>query len=127
MFYIREFELGDEVEIYQLFYDTVHYVNRRDYTEEQVNLWAPKIPDISQWRVSLKENYSFVAINKEDNKIIGFSDLEKNGYLNRGYVHYNYQRQGVGKALLQIRENKARELGIKKLFSEVSITAKAFF
>jgi N-acetylglutamate synthase-like GNAT family acetyltransferase len=30
-------------------------------------------------------------------------------------------------ALLQKIENKAKELGIKRLYSEVSITAKSFF
>ncbi|MBI2786779.1 MAG: GNAT family N-acetyltransferase [Legionella longbeachae] len=127
MFYIREYEVGDELEIYQLFYDTVHHINRSDYTEEQVNIWAPKDPNLSQWQISLQENYSFVAIDKEDNKIIGFADLEKNGCLYRGYVHKNYQGRGIGKALLNVREKKARELGIRKLFSEVSITARPFF
>lgn len=126
MFYIREFKVGDELEIYQLFYDTVHHVNTRDYTEEQVNIWAPEKPDMTQWQTTLNENYTFVAISKENKAIIGFSDLEKNGYLNRGYVHKNFQGQGVGDALFKAIENKARELGLKKLFSDVSITAKPF-
>lgn len=126
MFYIREFKVGDELEIYQLFYDTVQHVNTRDYTEEQVNNWAPEKPDMSKWQKTLNDNYTFVAISKENKTIIGFADLEKTGYLNRGYVHKNFQGQRVGEALLMAIENKARELGIKKLFSDVSITAKFF-
>ncbi|WP_454785823.1 GNAT family N-acetyltransferase [Legionella sp. WA2024007413] len=126
-FYIRAYEQGDEAEIYQLFYDTVHYVNCRDYNKEQLDVWAPKNPDLSQWRKSLAENYTFVAIDKKNGKILGFSDLEKNGYLNRGYVHKDYQNQGIGKALLEVREHLAIALGIPKLFADVSITAKAFF
>ena len=38
---IREYRKEDLGEVMQLFYDTVHTVNRRDYTEEQVNAWAP--------------------------------------------------------------------------------------
>jgi N-acetylglutamate synthase-like GNAT family acetyltransferase len=119
--------MGDELEIYQLFYDTVHYVNRKDYTQEQVDTWAPKNPDMEKWRTTLKENDTFVAVNQEDSRIIGFADLEKNGYLNRGYVHKDFQRQGVGKSLLRAREEQARVLGLKILFSDVSITAKPFF
>lgn len=127
LFYIREFIIGDEKEIYQLFYETVHHINSKDYTEEQINIWAPKYPDLDSWQSSLAKNYSFVAIDNKDGKIIGFSDLEKNGHLNRGYVHKDYQGQGIGKALLNVREVKAKQSGIKKLFAEVSITAKPFF
>ncbi|BCZ97761.1 GNAT family N-acetyltransferase [Legionella pneumophila serogroup 1] len=126
-FYIRAYKLGDEAEIYQLFYDTVHHINCKDYTEEQLDTWAPRNPDLSSWANSLSKNHSFVAIHAESNRIIGFADLEENGCLNRGYVHKDYQGQGIGKSLLLARENRARELGIKQLFSEVSITAKPFF
>lgn len=126
-FYIRSFEPGDKVEIYQLFYDTVHCINCQDYTEKQLNAWAPKVPDLSQWRKSLAKNYSFVAVDKNSGKIIGFSDLEENGCLNRGFVHKDYQRQAIGKALLDVCKEKAIALDIKKLFSDVSITAKPFF
>jgi GNAT superfamily N-acetyltransferase len=126
-FYIRTFEPGDEAEIYQLFYDTVHYVNCKDYTKEQLDVWAPKNPDLPEWQKSLVKNYTFVAIDKESDKIIGFSDLEETGYLNRGYVHKDYQKHGIGKALLEAREHTAIALGISKLFSDVSITAKPFF
>ncbi|HHT9776948.1 TPA: GNAT family N-acetyltransferase, partial [Legionella pneumophila] len=126
-FYIRAYKLGDEAEIYQLFYDTVHHINCKDYTEEQLDTWAPRNPDLSSWANSLSKNHSFVAIHAESSRIIGFADLEENGCLNRGYVHKDYQGQGIGKSLLLARENRARELGIKQLFSEVSITAKPFF
>ncbi|MHA3089605.1 GNAT family N-acetyltransferase [Legionella pneumophila] len=126
-FYIRAYRMGDEAEIYQLFYDTVHCINSKDYTEEQLDTWAPKNPDLSSWANSLSKNHSFVAVDAESSEIIGFADLEENGCLNRGFVHKNYQGQGIGKALLLARENRARELGIKQLFSEVSITATPFF
>ena len=126
-FYIRTFKLGDEADIYQLFYDTVHSVNAKDYTKEQLDTWAPKNPDLSEWKKTLNKNHTFVAIDKENGKIIGFSELKENGCLNRGYVHKDYLKQGIGTALLEAREQKALALGISKLFSEVSITAKPFF
>lgn len=127
MFYIRAFKIGDEEDIYQLFYDTVHTINRRDYSEQQLDIWAPEFPDIIKWQRTLSTNYTFVAIDPNDDKIIGFSDLEKNGYLNRGYVHKDYQRQGIGTALLKVREVKAKELGIIQLVTDASITARDFF
>lgn len=126
-FYIRAFEANDTQEICQLFYDTVHNINCNDYTQEQLDAWAPKNPNVFEWQKSLTKNYTFVAIALENNKIIGFADLEENGHLNRGYVHKDYQNQGIGKALLEAREHKAITLGIVTLFSDVSITAKPFF
>lgn len=126
-FYIREYLPGDETAIYQLFYDTVHHINCKDYTQEQLAVWAPLTPDLTSWKNSLLKNHSFVAVAVGSNQIIGFADLEENGCLNRGYVHKDYQGKGIGKALLFAREAKAKELGIKQLYSDVSITAKPFF
>jgi hypothetical protein len=41
--------VGDEAEIYQLFYDIVHNINRKDYAEEQLKAWTPQNPDLSSW------------------------------------------------------------------------------
>ena len=126
-FEIREYRLGDEVAIYQLFHDTVHHVNSKDYTQEQLDAWAPALPDLNLWKNSLSGNYAFVAVATGSNHIIGFADLDENGCLYRGFVHKNHQRQGVGKALLFAREARARQLGMKQLYSDVSITARPFF
>lgn len=125
-FYIRAYKPGDEAEIYQLFFDTVHHINCRDYTEEQLNAWAPEIFDLESWARSLSKNYSLVALDSTTNQLIGFVDLEENGYIDRGYVHKDFQGQGIAKALYLALEIRAKEQGIKQLFSDVSITAKLF-
>lgn len=124
MFKIRKFIPGDEVELYQLFYDAVHTINAKDYVKEQLNAWAPKEGDLHKWRESLSANHTFVAIEEQSGKIVGFADLRKDGYIDRGYVNKDYKARGVGKALLKAIEAKALELGIKELYSDVSITAK---
>ena len=126
-FMLREFRLEDAQETYQLFFDTVHHVNIKDYNKEQCDIWAPADKNIEEWGDSLAKNYSYVAVDEHSLAIIGFSDIEASGYLNRGYVHKGYQGQGIGRALLNIREDKARELGLKRVFSNVSETAKSFY
>lgn len=37
---IREYQERDILEIIKLFYETVHTINVKDYTIEQVNAWA---------------------------------------------------------------------------------------
>ena len=122
---IRTYETSDTEAIMQLFYDTVHEVNIRDYTQEQVDAWAPTNMDADLWTDSLKHKYSYVA--EEGTQIIGFGELEDNGHIDRFYCHKDFQGKGVGTQILQQIESKARSLGIQKLFTEASITAKPFF
>lgn len=124
---IRTYQDRDAKATYQLFYDTVHNINSKDYNEQQLNVWAPYDKDISQWNDSLKRNKSFVAEDIDTNLIVGFCDMKETGYLNRGYVHKDYQGQGIGSLLLQCREHEAKKLKLNKVFSHVSITARPFF
>ena len=39
---IREYKSADCLETMRLFFDTVHTVNRADYTQEQLDAWAPE-------------------------------------------------------------------------------------
>ncbi|MEH1816648.1 MAG: GNAT family N-acetyltransferase [Nostoc sp.] len=121
---IRIYEIADTKEIMKLFYDTIHEVNIRDYTEEQVAAWAPANMDIEVWIKSLGSKFTYVA---EEDKIIGFGELEANGHIDRFYCHKDFQRKGVGKKILEQIELKANSLGVEKLFTEASITAKPFF
>ena len=102
---IRPYILYDCKEIMQLFYDTVHVINKKDYTEAQLNAWAPEKPDEEHWEKVLREHYSIVA--ELDNQIVGFSDMDDTGYLDHLFVHKDYQGQGIGTALLNKLESYA--------------------
>lgn len=118
---IREYQPSDCKELAELFYNTVHTVNARDYTKEQLEVWATGMVDLEGWNQSLQENYSIVAL--DDKLIIGFGDIDKNGYLNRLYVHKDYQGKGVATAICDRLEKKVR----KKVITHSSITARCFF
>ncbi len=122
---IREYEEKDLNSIIKLFYDTVHFINIKDYTQEQVNVWAPENIDENLWNKSLLKHYSIVF---EDNGIIkGFCDCDNEGYIDRLYVHKDFQNQGIGKKLIENVEKYILENGVCKLYSYVSITAIPFF
>ncbi|WP_418875909.1 GNAT family N-acetyltransferase [[Ruminococcus] torques] len=96
--FVRGYQMSDCKEITELFYNTVHTINAKDYTKEQLDVWATGQADLEKWNQSLQEHYSIVAI---DNKIIvGFGDIDKDGYLDRLFVHSNYQGKGVAKIKL---------------------------
>ena len=122
---VRMYRSEDCKEIVELFYNTVHSVNAKDYNKAQLDAWAPKDINISKWDKSLLEHYSIVI---EDNSIIiGFGDLDINGYFDRLYVHKDYQGAYVATRIVNEIEKYAQENRIKIITTHSSITAKPFF
>ena len=119
---IREYQSADCGEIVELFYNTVHTVNAQDYRKEQLDVWASKNIDIAKWDQSLMAHYAFVAL--EDGIIVGFGDIDTSGYLDRLYVHKDYQGRGIATDICDKLEAIVRE---KKIVVHASITAKGFF
>lgn len=122
---IRRYAPVDLPEIYQLFYDTVHQVNRADYSQSQLDAWAPQMMDRARWEASLEDHETWVAW--EDGRIAGFGDLGEGGYLDRLYVQKDFLRRGVASAILDRLEQTALRQGYGRIFTEASITARPFF
>lgn len=105
-----------------LFYQTVHAINRKDYTHKQLDVWAPAHPNLAVWHASLKANHTLLAI--QDGLLIGFGDIEPSGYFNRLFVHHAHQRKGIATALCDRLEPCAQG---RRITVHASITAKPFF
>lgn len=56
--------------------------------------------------------------------MIGFGDMTETGFIDRLYVHKDYQRKGVASLLLKRLEEEARKLGIAELTMEASLLLK---
>lgn len=118
---IREYQPSDCKEITELFYHTVHTINARDYTKEQLNAWATGKVDLERWNRSLQANFSLVAV--EQGNIVGFGDIDKTGYLDHLFVHKDYQRKGIATAICDRLEQTIPGT----ITTHASITAKPFF
>ena len=118
---IRKYQPSDCKELTNLFYNTVHSVNAKDYTKEQLDVWATGTVDLKEWDKSFTEHYTVVAI--DNNIIVGFGDIDKTGYLDRLYVHADYQGKGVATAIC----NRLEQAVQGKITTHASITAKPFF
>ena len=123
---LRRYRTSDCEEMADLFCDTVHSVNAEDYTEEQLNAWAPGKVNLKEWDKSFQEHVTAVAVEKKNGaeRIIGFGDMDSKGYLDRLYVHKDYQRQGVATAICDELE---RAVKAGKYTTHASITARPFF
>lgn len=118
---IRLYQPTDCAELAKLFYDTVHTVNAQDYIKEQLYVWATGNVDLEKWNQSFQEHYSVVATDAD--AIVGFGDIDGTGYLDRLYVHKDYQRKGIASAICD-----KLELAIRgRIITHASITARAFF
>lgn len=119
--YIRLYQQSDCKELTELFYNTVHTVNAKDYTKEQLNVWATGQVDLEKWNLSLQEHYSVVAV--ENNIIVGFGDIDKTGYLDHLFVHADYQGKGIATSICDQLEQVVQE----NITMHASITARPFF
>ena len=122
---IRDYREGDAPEIVRLFYGTVRSVNRADYSDEQVEAWAPAVPDPDEWHDRMAGRETLVA--EEGGEVVGFVELEYDGRLDMLYVRKDAVGRGVGRRLYEAVERKARGQGLGWIFTEASITARPFF
>ncbi len=122
---VRKYKKGDEKAIWQIKHDTIRKVNINDYSEQQVQAWAPDIYDEERWTKRINEMNPFVA--EIDGIIVGYANIQSDGYVDHFFCHFEYQGQGVGKSLMQSILDKAQAEGINRLYSHGSITAKPFF
>lgn len=119
---VREYQSSDSKELAELFYNTVHSVNARDYAKEQLDVWATGKVDLEKWNQSFREHYTIVAV--KDEIIVGFGDMDiLSGYLDRLYVHKDYQGKGIATAICNKLEKEAEG----KIFTHAAITARPFF
>ena len=122
---LREYKPSDCAFMAKLFYDTVHTVNAKDYTNEQLDAWATGSVDLKAWNLSFAAHNTLIA--EIDGKIAGFADMDKTGCLDKLYIHKEYQRRGIAAALVNELERRARQAGLSRFETYASITAKPFF
>lgn len=119
---IRAYRPEDCPKLAKLFYDTVHTVNAADYTPEQLSAWATGEVDLAAWNASFLAHHTVVA--EQDGVIAGFGDMDASGYLDRLYVHRDYQRCGIATAICDALENASNAA---EFTTHASITARPFF
>lgn len=122
---LRKYKPSDCALMTKLFYDTVHTINAKDYTNEQLNAWATGSVDLKVWNNSFLAHNTLVAVINEE--IVGFADMDNTGYLDKLYVHKDFQRRGIATALVNELERCAQKQGIFNFKTYASITARPFF
>jgi putative acetyltransferase len=125
MIELREFRSGDEPALRAVFESAIHGTARRDYSQLQVDTWAPRSHDVAAWVARVQGIQPFVATI--DGRVVGYADVQASGYIDHFYVASEAGGQGVGGALMRRILARADELGLVELTSHVSLTAQPFF
>jgi putative acetyltransferase len=122
---IRLYQPSDLASLIALFRETVRKINGRDYSDQQVQAWAPDEIDPRQWMQRFQTKA--VRVAELDGAPVGFVALARDGQIDMLYVHVDHQGQGIASALLGSAEAWARTRGLARLFTEATITARPFF
>lgn len=122
---IRPFEPGDAPALYQVFHSAIHEVASDHYSPEQIRAWAPDAPDPVRWARRMSGIQPFIA--EAAGEILGYADLQPDGYIDHFFVSGRHPRRGVGRGLMQHLHQLARARGIAQLSADVSLGAEAFF
>lgn len=121
----RKYKTSDCSYMAKLFYDTVHKINAKDYSKEQLNVWATGNVDLLMWDKSFSEHNTVIV--EENGIIVGFGDMDKSGYLDRLYVHFEYKNKGIATSIVNELENEALTNNVSTFTVHASITSKSFF
>ena len=125
MIELREFRLGDEASLHAVFESAIHEVAIRDYTQEQVDAWAPRDWNRAAWATRMQGIAPVVAVR--DGAIVAYADVQSGGYIDHFFVAAVAGGHGIGGMLMRRIHERAAELAIAVLSSDVSLTAQPFF
>lgn len=117
---LRRFEKSDFKSVSELFYETVHTVNAKDYSKEQLFAWAKDKDSLNTRQADLLKQKTLIA--EIDGVTVGFGSIDKSGCLDMLFVHKDLQGQGIATALCNCLEQ-----GFSTVKTYASITAMPFF
>lgn len=122
---IRRYRRSDLGAVLELFHDTVHTIGARDYSQDQLDAWAPAAVDKEIWHERLSTAMTYVA--EEYRILVGFGSLTSDGWIDTIYTRKSFQRRGVATAILKKLTEDAVAFHFPVVRVASSITAKRFF
>lgn len=123
--HLRPYRDDDAAPTLAVFRRAVTLLASRDYTAEQVAAWAS--PDIDPVVWAERRAASRTQVAESGGRVVGFTDVDEDGYVDMLFVDPDAARQGVGSALLSWARATAVELGAHELTTNASLTARPVF
>ena len=121
---IRKATPADAAEICSVHIASILGLCDRSYSKEQIDAWIePLVPGL--YLPAMEKFTFFVA---EQDHILGFSMLDVEGAeLNAIYLHPDAVGRGIGRRLLELAEQLARQRSVKILRLKATLNAVGFY
>ena len=122
---IRAYRPVDAPLLAKLFFDSIRQGAATAYTKEQIEAWAPGVPESTDWAARLDRQRVVVA--EDDDGMAGFMTLDNSGYIDLAFVRPDRIGSGVGSLLYNHIEQAASAGGMSQLTSQASELARLMF
>lgn len=123
MITVSVYKEGMEQDLWEVFYTAIRLGCAGHYTSAQLQAWAPDEFNLQVFAEKMHSLQPYVA--RLSGKIVGYADLQSDGYMDHFYVHGAHQGFGVGSRLMARIMSEGRSF--PRLYSNVSHRARPFF
>jgi putative acetyltransferase len=124
---IRAYAERDAAGVCSVYRRSVEALGLRDYSPEQVAVWASRTPDAAAMHARLSDGRDVIVAANDADAVVGFSDLEADGHIDLLYCSPETAGSGIALLLFATAEAIARQRGLERLYSEASEAALRFF
>lgn len=122
---VREYEPRDAEPTWDAYAQAIRVTAAEDYSPDQVRAWAPDTVDLEEWNECRRRAHTFVA--SLDGRVVGFGDVTEDGLLDMLFVHPDAGGRGIARQLVASVAGRARQLGLSRLHTHASRTARPAF
>jgi putative acetyltransferase len=125
MFTVRRAVAEDADAVGRVHRESIQEICRSHYPPEKIEAWARPRP-AGHYERAIGEKEFYVAV--EEGRVVGFGSLNPGTReVEAVYVGPSATRRGVGRAILETLEGRARELGLESLRLDSSLNAVGFY
>ncbi len=122
---LRAYAGDDAAATLRIFQRAVRETARAHYSDRQVAAWADEAGELSSWAAVRAAIDTEVAV--VEGRVVGFADLDEQGYVDMLFVDPDFGRRGIASALVGSAIARARDRGLLALSTFASLTSRPVF
>ena len=122
---IRKAKVEEYVQLREIFYSAIHINAKKYYTQTKLDVWASTTFSLDAWLERMQAIDPYLIEDKGE--ILGYADLQKDGYIDHFFIKGGNARRGLGSKLLGFLLAEARRNNYTSVYAHVSLAAESFF